>query len=133
MPETMLLRRLLLPELKFQRSWRKIGTGLLGIEAEKESAREVCPRCATPSTSVYDRRTVAVRDSPLRDLSVRLIVRKRRFSCRPCGRPFTEPVPGIIVGARGAHSATRKSASSARPAKALGTGISNIRTWKPGT
>jgi hypothetical protein len=40
MPETMLLRRLLLPELKFRRSWRKIGTGLLGIEAEKESAQE---------------------------------------------------------------------------------------------
>ena len=100
MPETMLLRRLLLPELKFRRSWRKIGTGLLGIEAEKESAREVCPHCATPSTSIYDHRTVAVRDSPLRDLSVRLIVRKRRFSCRPCGRPFTEPVPGIIPGYR---------------------------------
>ena len=100
MPETMLLRRLLLPELKFRRSWRKIGTGLLGIEAEKESAREVCPHCATPSTSIYDHRTVAVRDSPLRDLSVRLILRKRRFSCRPCGRPFTEPVPGIIPGYR---------------------------------
>jgi transposase len=100
MPETMLLRRLLLPELKFQRSWRKIGTGTLGVEAEKQSEFEVCPRCATPSTSVYDHRTVTVRDSPLRDLAVRLIVRKRRFSCRPCGRPFTEPVPGIIPGYR---------------------------------
>jgi len=49
MPETMLLRRLLLPELKFQRSWRKIGTGTLGVEAEKQSDLEVCPRCATPS------------------------------------------------------------------------------------
>jgi transposase len=96
MPETMLLRRLLLPELKFQRSWRKIGTGLLGVEAEKHSDLEVCPRCATPSKSVYDHRTIQVRDAPLRDLAVRLIVRKRRFSCRPCGRPFTEPVPGIL-------------------------------------
>ena len=50
--------------------------------------------------SIYDHRTVAVRDSPLRDLAVRLIVRKRRFSCRPCGRPFTEPVPGILPGYR---------------------------------
>ena len=33
MPETMLLRRLLLPELKLQRSWRKVGTGLLGDDA----------------------------------------------------------------------------------------------------
>jgi transposase len=100
MPETMLLRRLLLPELKFRRSWRKIGTGTLGVEAEKQSDLEVCPRCATPSKSIYDHRTVAVRDSPLRDLAVRLIVRKRRFSCRPCGRPFTEPVPGILPGYR---------------------------------
>ena len=100
MPETMLLRRLLLPELKFRRSWRKPGTGTLGVEAEKQSELEVCPRCATPSKSVYDHRTVAVRDSPLRDLAVRLIVRKRRFSCRPCGRPFTESVPGVLPGYR---------------------------------
>ena len=100
MPETMLLRRLLLPELKFQRSWRKPGTGTLGVEAEKQSEMEVCPRCATPSRSVYDHRSVRLRDSPLRDLAVRLIVRKRRFSCRPCGRPFTEPVPGVIPGYR---------------------------------
>jgi transposase len=100
MPETILLRRLLLPELKFLRSWRKPGTATLGVEAEKQSELEVCPRCATPSRSTYDHRVVAVRDAPMRDLAVRLIVRKRRFSCRPCGRPFTEPVPGIIPGYR---------------------------------
>jgi transposase len=61
---------------------------------------EVCPRCATASTSVYDHRVVTVRDAPLRDMGVRLVVRKRRFSCRPCGRPFTEPVPGIRKGYR---------------------------------
>jgi len=100
MPETMLLRRLLLPELKFRRSWRKPGTGTLGVEVEKESSHEVCPRCATVSRSVYDRRVVRVRDAPMRDLSVRLYVRKRRFACRPCGRPFTEPVQGIRKGYR---------------------------------
>ena len=100
MPETMLLRRLLLPELKFEKSWRKPGTRTLGVEAEKVSAMEVCPRCATPSSSVYDRRRVRVRDAPVRDLLVRLIVRKRRFACGPCGRPFTEPVPGIRKGYR---------------------------------
>jgi transposase len=100
MPETMLLRRLLLPELKFERSWRRPGTKTVGVEAEKVSEREVCPRCATASTSVYDHRVVTVRDAPLRDMGVRLVVRKRRFSCRPCGRPFTEPVPGIRKGYR---------------------------------
>jgi transposase len=100
MPETMLLRQLLLPETKFLNSWRKPGTRTLGVEAEKQSTFEVCPRCATASSSVYDHRTVKVRDTPMRGLAVRLVVRKRRFSCRPCGRPFTEPVPGIRKGYR---------------------------------
>jgi len=100
MPETMLLRQLLLPELKFQRSWHKPGTRTLAVEAEKQSKFEVCPRCAQPSTSVYDHRTVVVRDSPMRALAVRLMIRKRRFSCGPCRRPFTEPVPGIRKGYR---------------------------------
>lgn len=100
MPETMLLRQMLLPEMKFLNSWQKPGTKTLGVEAEKRSQLEVCPRCATASSSVYDHRTVRVRDTPMRGLAVRLVVRKRRFSCRPCGRPFTEPVPGIRKGYR---------------------------------
>lgn len=100
MPESILLRQLLLPELRYERSWRKPGTATLAVEVEKQSEMEVCPRCATPSTSTYDRRTVVVRDAPMRGLAVRLMVRKRRLSCRPCGRPFTEPVPGILKGYR---------------------------------
>lgn len=100
MPETMLLRRLLLPELKLRRSWKRPGTRTLMVEAEKVAEMEVCPRCATPSRSIYDHRTVTVRDTPMRDVGVRLRVRKRRFACRPCGRPFTEPVPGIRKGYR---------------------------------
>ena len=61
---------------------------------------EVCPRCATASTSVYDHRTARVRDTPVRGMMVRLLVRKRRFACRPCGKPFTEPVPGVRKGYR---------------------------------
>ena len=100
MPETMLLRALLLPELKLTRSWQKPKTRTVVVEAEKVSAMEVCPRCATASRSVYDHRTVRVRDTPVRGLAVRLLVRKRRFSCQPCQRPFTEPVPGIRKGYR---------------------------------
>jgi len=100
MPETMLLRRLLLPELKLTGSWKRPRTRTLVVEAEKVAEMEVCPRCATASTSIYDHRTVTVRDTPIRDVAVRLQVRKRRFACRPCGRPFTEPVPGIRKGYR---------------------------------
>lgn len=100
MPETMLLRHLLLPELKLTSTWRKPKTKTIAVEADKVSDLEVCPRCATASSAVYDHRTVRVRDTPVRGVAVRLLVRKRRFSCRPCGRPFTEPVPGIRKGYR---------------------------------
>src|SRR5262249_49115564 len=100
MPEDILVRRLLLPELHLVHSYQRPGAVTLAVEADKVSEFEVCPRCASKSTSVYDHRTVVLRDAPMRNLNVRLLVRKRRFSCRPCGRPFTEPVPGIRKGYR---------------------------------
>jgi transposase len=74
--------------------------GLSGTEllAKKESVFEVCPKCATPSSSVYDHRWVRLRDDPLRTRQTILWVRKRRFSCKPCKKPFTEPVDGVRKG-----------------------------------
>jgi transposase len=98
MPLDRLARFALLPELR-----------LLGVhdcqtfslfEAEKTSAMEVCPRCATPSESVYDRRWVKIKDAPIRGRLIILRLRKRRFSCRPCKKPFTEPVAGISKAQR---------------------------------
>jgi hypothetical protein len=100
MPEELLTRRLLLPELSLRRTWFKPGGARTHLAVEKTSPMEVCPRCATPSTATYDRRTVVVKDAPLRDKHVLLHVRKRRFSCKPCRRPFTEPVSGIKKGRR---------------------------------
>lgn len=100
MPGDSLVRRMLLPEVHLVRSYRKPGTATIVVETEKQSELEVCPRCATPSRSIYDHRQAKIRDAPVRDMAVRLLVRKRRFSCRPCGRPFTEPVPGIRKGYR---------------------------------
>lgn len=99
MPHGQLSRFLLLPELKLK-SWTKLGTSTnLGV-AEKSSPAEVCPKCATLSKSVYDHRKVKVKDQPIRGKSVLLIVVKRRFYCRPCKKPFTEPVAGIKKGRR---------------------------------
>lgn len=100
MPDELLTRSLLLPELELRKSWHKPGSVRTHLEVAKSSAVEVCPRCATPSSSVYDHRTVVVKDAPLRDKHVLLHIRKRRFSCTPCGRPFTEPVAGIKKGRR---------------------------------
>jgi hypothetical protein len=49
---------------------------------------------------IYDHRVAKVRDAPIRDRQVMLHIRKRRFSCKPCGKPFTEPVPVIRKQAR---------------------------------
>jgi transposase len=99
MPVPSLHKYLLLPELRLVRTvqprFRRVE-----LHAEKVSEMEVCPRCATPSRSVYDRRKVALKDDPVRGESAWLIVTKRRFHCRPCGKPFTEPVQGVRKGYR---------------------------------
>jgi transposase len=73
-------------------------------QCEKTSVSEVCPKCAQPSESVYDRRTVLVKDAPVRDKTIFLEIRKRRFWCASCRKPFTEPVAGITKG----HKTTQR-------------------------
>ena len=89
----------LLPELKLL-NFHKDRSGRKHQHAQKVSDFEVCPKCATPSRSVYDRRVVEVHDSPVHGHQVWLHVLKRRFYCKPCRKPFTEPVPGIRKGKR---------------------------------
>ena len=100
MPSDTLARKLLLPELKLTKvSWGTRSRSL-NLHADKVSSHEVCPNCATASSCIYDRRWVRIKDSPLQGQWVSLHIRKRRFSCKPCGKPFTEPVPGIMKGFR---------------------------------
>ena len=94
MPSRILAQSLLLRELhlvkveKFQhRLW---------ICCQKRSQREICPKCATPSSTLYDKRIVRVKDSPVRNHRVELRIHKRRFFCKSCALPFTEPVPGVM-------------------------------------
>lgn len=94
-----LARFLLLPELKFSKSFQ-LGRWGIGIKASKESELEVCPKCAKPSRSIYDHREVRIKDEPVRNKAIVLILDKRRFYCKHCKKPFTEPIPGISKGAR---------------------------------
>lgn len=89
-----LARFVLLPELKLT-AWKQDAIASSVVQARKTSKFEVCPKCATPSSSVYDHRIVTVKDAPVRGNSVRLRLKKRRFYCRTCRKPFTEPVRGI--------------------------------------
>lgn len=93
------IRHLLLPELRLL-STRRAFSGGMEFFTEKTSSMEVCPKCASPSTSTYDRRWVRLRDDLIRGGEVVLWVRKRRFCCRTCRRPFTEPVAGVRKGYR---------------------------------
>jgi len=95
MPKTKNLTRfVLLPEVNFISS-RKAGKAHTLIEGEKQSDFEVCPKCAHQSFVVYDRRNVLLKDAPIRGVSVKLRIIKRRFYCKVCKKPFTEPLPGV--------------------------------------
>ncbi len=100
MPASSLAQGLLLPELRLLETRDPWGSGVMELTVEKTSPMEVCPKCATPSTSIYDRRYARIRDSNIRMRRVWLRVRKRRFSCKVCNKPFTEPLPGVRKGAR---------------------------------
>lgn len=76
-------------------SWTWAGPGKSRCEAIKSSTHEVCPRCATKSSSIYDHRFVTIKDAPIRGTLVELIIKKRRFYCYSCRKPFTEPIAGI--------------------------------------
>jgi len=100
MPDTSLIRTLLLPELSFVSFKNVPDSRLIEIVAKKDPHVEYCPKCATPSTSTYDTRRVRLKDEPFRTFQVRLTVMKRRLWCKQCEKPFTEPLPWARRGFR---------------------------------
>lgn len=88
-----------LPELQFTHKSQQFKNQLI-FHFKKKSEKEVCPKCATLSDTCYDKRIVTIKDSPIRDKQVTLKIMKRRFFCKKCKKPFTEPVIGIIKGRR---------------------------------
>lgn len=93
---------ILLPELRLKTHWQsaKFRTH---YKCEKLSEFEICPKCATPSHSVHDKRWVSVTDQPIRGSGIKLHILKRRFRCPQCKKVFTEPVQGIQKGFRTTH------------------------------
>lgn len=99
MSERTLSRNLMLPELKFIKEI-KVTNGKRVQCCNKISDAEVCPKCATLSTTIYDHVFVTIRDEPIRNKSIILRIKKRRFFCKKCKLPFREPVRGITKGFR---------------------------------
>lgn len=94
-----LSRFMLLPELRLT-TWKQSSPSESTAQGRKTSKVEVCPKCATPSSVVYDHRIVKVRDAPVRGQAIILKLKKRRFFCKTCRKPFTEPISGIGKGHR---------------------------------
>lgn len=72
------------------------------MRARVTASSAPCPQCSGTDQSIYDHRTVTLKDVPLGlgRAPVQLSVRKRRFFCRPCRKPFTERIPGVLPGRR---------------------------------
>jgi transposase len=102
MPYKTLTRFLFLPELEITAIF-STGRWSGYYRAHKTSKFEVCPKCASPSSSIYDHRTVTIRDEPIRRKAVFLLIKKRRFFCKTCKKPFTEPISGITKQHRTTH------------------------------
>jgi transposase len=85
------------PELKMLTHWQshKFRTH---YKCAKESKFEVCPKCATKSYAVHDRRWVKIQDQPIRGSGIQLQILKRRFRCPGCKKVFTEPLNGVRKG-----------------------------------
>jgi transposase len=94
-PHEYLSRSLLLPELHLVYV-KNITPSKVRWFAHKSKLGAVCSRCASFSSVVYDSRTVKIRDRPLNGKKIDLEIKKRRYFCKPCKRPFTEPIPGIL-------------------------------------
>lgn len=100
MPQISKLAQLIeLPELKLLKESRDRFGGF-HIHVEKQSAFEVCPKCATQCKTIYDRRIIKAKDEPIKNRQVHLYIIKRRFFCKSCKKPFTEPIQGIRKGKR---------------------------------
>ena len=100
--EQKVARFLLLPELKLT-AWKKDRIASSVVHAKKVSKFEVCPKCAKPSSSIYDQRVVTLKDAPVRGTGIKLRVKKRRFYCKYCRKPFTEPIQGVGKRHRTTH------------------------------
>ena len=93
MSEKILSQLVFLPDVKVQDLKYHRSTHYFYLD--KNNAYEVCPKCATVSHSTYDHRVVRVKDSQIRGKHCYLVVRKRRFWCKVCRKPFTEPLAGV--------------------------------------
>ena len=102
MPSSNLTEFFLPKELKFLRSL-SFRNGHIWEVAKVRSDFEICPKCGSKSNTRCGRVSVTVREAPLRDSPLWLRIRKHRYYCKTCRKPFTEPVNCVWPRRRTTH------------------------------
>lgn len=95
MPWERLARSILGTELKLI-STRQHRQGYLWEVEKVRSNCEICPKCATPSNVRYGVCCVVVRQEGLWGHPLWIRIKKHRYFCKSCRKPFTEPAPGVM-------------------------------------
>lgn len=99
-PGNFLAKLVSFPELQLVYVDARSRLGWLVVHLQSTSSCRACPRCASLCSGTYDHRSARALDAPLRDKKVELVIRKKRYYCRRCRKPFTEALHGIFKGAR---------------------------------
>jgi transposase len=66
------------------------------VDLEKNSA--TCPGCGVRSSRKHSQKPIRVRDLPCFGRQVYLLLPRRRFKCRHCGKPFMEHLAFVEFG-----------------------------------
>lgn len=60
------------------------------IEIKTKQKEVTCPCCANLTSKIHDYRTQIIKDAPIQFKKTYLILRKRRYVCKSCGKKFFE-------------------------------------------
>jgi transposase len=60
------------------------------ISIETKPKPQICPCCKQPTSYIHDYRQQKIKDLPFRDKYCYLLLKKRRYTCKRCGKRFYE-------------------------------------------
>ena len=94
MPLQHLTKHLLSDDYIF-RSSKAFRRGFLWEVEKKYRGGEACPKCGLISKARSGICWVTIKDEPFRERPFYLRIKKHRYMCKSCRKPFTETAPGV--------------------------------------
>ena len=67
------------------------------IEIKTKQKEVTCPCCANLTSKIHDYRTQIIKDAPIQFKKTYLILRKRRYVCKSCGKKFFEDLDDVRI------------------------------------